>query len=94
MQHHAKASSQSLERLDRRIGGAVFEFADVGLGDAGHFRELLLGHASFLSCVDHRLGDGKLRLDRIPLSLELRVFKLFCQQLLKIMDDFFSFRLR
>ena len=81
---HPHTGRQSLQRLQRRIGIAAFQFADICLRNASTLRELLLGKSGGSSGINHSLHDGELRLQRIPLLLKRRIFQLLILIIVKL----------
>ena len=78
---HSHTGGKALQRPQRRICVAVFQFADVCLSNAGTLRELLLGQAAYLPGIDHCLYQRKLGLKCLPLRFEFRVFQLFVEKI-------------
>ena len=66
-----------MKRFNGWIGISVFQLADIGLCDAGQFRELFLGEPHFFAGINDSIDDCKFRLQFIVFFFESRVFELF-----------------
>ena len=81
---HPHTGRQSLQRFQRGIGIAALQFADVSLSNASTLGKLLLRKSGGSPGIDHRLHDGELRLQRIPLLLKRRIFQLLILIIVKL----------
>jgi len=69
---HPHPCGKALQGAQRRVCIPSFQFADIGLCNAGALRKLFLCQTAFLPGIDHSLRNGKLRLKSIPFCLKRR----------------------